>query len=73
MQSKTHSLLEAGANTLIGYIINIGVQLLVYPLYGAIFTLSQNLQLGLIFLVVSLARGYVLRRVFNRKTYVKQG
>lgn len=74
MQSKTHSLIEAGVNTSIGYIINIGVQLVVYPLYGATFTLSQNLQLGLIFLVVSLARGYVIRRFFNKKVHhVKQG
>jgi len=42
MQSKRHSLVEAAANTLIGYVINLGVQLIVYPIYGAVFTLSEK-------------------------------
>ena len=65
MQSRLQSLIEAWANTLIGYAINIGVQLIVYPLYGATFTFSQNIQIGLIFMAVSIARSYVLRRAFN--------
>lgn len=69
MQSKRESITEALANTLFGYYINIAVQLMVYPLYGATFTLSQNIQLGLIFLGVSLIRGYLLRRHFNRKSH----
>lgn len=67
MQSKRHSLIESLTNTLIGYLINLGVQLVIYPLYGATFTLFQNIQIGLIFLAVSLARGYVIRRYFNSK------
>lgn len=67
MQSKLHSVIEAASNTLIGYAINLVVQLVVYPLYGATFTLMQNMQIGLIFLVVSLLRGYVIRRYFNTK------
>lgn len=70
MQSKLHSVIEAASNTLIGYGINLVVQVIVYPLYGATFTLMQNMQIGLIFLVVSLLRGYVIRRYFNTK--VKQ-
>ena len=70
MQSKLHSVIEAASNTLIGYGINLVVQVIVYPLYGAPFTLMQNMQIGLIFLVVSLLRGYVIRRYFNTK--VKQ-
>ena len=65
MQSKRGSLLEALTQTVIGYWINIGIQLAVYPLYGATFTFRQNCELGLIFLVVSLIRGYGLRRLFN--------
>lgn len=67
MQSKRESITESLANTLFGYYINIAVQLVVYPWYGATFTLSQNIQLGLIFLTVSLVRSYVLRRYFNRR------
>jgi hypothetical protein len=65
MQSKLQSFLEAWANTLIGYTINLGVQLVVYPFYGATFSFGQNLQIGLIFLIVSITRSYVLRRAFN--------
>lgn len=65
MQSRIQSLIEAWANTMIGYLINLGVQLAVYPLYGATFTLSQNIQIGLIFMAVSIARSYALRRAFN--------
>lgn len=64
-QSKWHSFVEANANTFIGFWINIGVQMLVYPLFGASFTFEQNVHLGLIFLVVSLVRGYFFRRYFN--------
>jgi membrane protein implicated in regulation of membrane protease activity len=67
MQSKYHSLIEAGAGTFIGYWINIGVAMIAYPLYGATFTLQQNIELGIIFLLVSLVRGYVIRRFFNKK------
>lgn len=65
-QSKLHSIVEALTQTLVGYVINLGVQLIVYPLYGATFTLMQNIELGLIFLVVSFVRGYLIRRAFNR-------
>jgi hypothetical protein len=67
MQSKLQSFIESASQTFIGYLLNLGVQLLVYPWYGATFTLQQNIEIGLIFLVVSLARGYVIRRFFNKK------
>lgn len=67
MQSKYQSLLESFSNTFIGYWINIAVQVFVYPMYGAVFTLQQNIELGLIFLSVSLIRGYIIRRYFNKK------
>lgn len=65
MQSRLQSFLEAWANTIIGYFINLAVQLVAYPFYGATFTFGQNIQIGLIFMVVSIARSYVLRRAFN--------
>lgn len=65
MQSRLQSLIEAWANTLIGYAINLAAQLVVYPFYGATFTLGQNIQIGLIFMAISIARGYSLRRFFN--------
>lgn len=66
MQSKLSSLSEAAVNVLIGYVINLVVQLLIYPAYGATFTLGENIQIGVVFTVVSLARSYVIRRWFNK-------
>ena len=68
MQTKLSSLVESLTNTIIGYSINLVVQLIVYPLYGATFTLSQNIQLGLVFMAVSLARSYLIRRYFNKES-----
>lgn len=67
MQSKLSSLGEAWLNTAIGYLINLGVQLIVYPFYGATFTVGENIQIGFIFMAVSMARSYALRRLFNRR------
>lgn len=67
MQSKLSSFTEAVINTAVGYSVNLVVQLLIYPFYGATFTLSENIQIGLVFTVVSLARSYVIRRWFNKR------
>ena len=67
MQSRLHSFIEAWSNTFFGYFLNLAVQLVVYPLYGATFTFSQNIQIGLIFMAVSITRSYALRRFFNKK------
>jgi hypothetical protein len=65
MQTRLQSFIEAWSNTIIGYLLNLGVQLVVYPLYGATFTFGQNIQIRLIFMVVSIARSYALRRFYN--------
>lgn len=65
MQSRLQSFIEAWSNTIIGYFINLAVQMVVYPFYGATFTFGQNIQIGLIFMAVSIARSYALRRAFN--------
>jgi hypothetical protein len=66
MQTRLHSFLEATANILIGSLISLLVQRLVFPLYGIQITLSQDIQIVAIFTVVSIVRSYILRRVFNR-------
>lgn len=66
MQSKKMSLLETCASTAIGYAVAILAQVLVFPLFGLTVSLSQNLAIGAVFTVVSIARGYCVRRLFNR-------
>jgi len=65
MQSRTMSLIEAVANVLVGYGVAVATQAVVFPLFGLHASLDQNLAIGLIFTVVSLARSYALRRIFN--------
>ena len=65
MQSRVMSLVEAAANVFVGYGVAVATQMMVFPWFGFSTTLRQNLQMGLIFTVVSLLRSYVLRRAFN--------
>jgi len=64
-QSRLMSLLEAGTNVIVGYGLAVGTQLLVFPLFGLQATLGQSLGIGAIFTLVSLVRGYLLRRAFE--------
>ena len=65
-QSKRGSLIEAGANTVVGYALAVATQFAVFPAFGLHVGVVENLGLGLIFTAVSLARGYALRRLFER-------
>ena len=64
-QSRLMSATEATVNVLVGYGVAVGTQVAIFPLFGLIATLEQNMAMGLIFTVVSLVRSYALRRVFN--------
>jgi hypothetical protein len=65
MQTKTQSMVEACANVLVGYLVALASQLLVFPLFGIHVPLSSNLAIGAWFTAISLVRSYVLRRWFN--------
>lgn len=64
-QSVHHSILETITNVVVGYVLAMLTQVIVFPLYGITTTFKQDAQVGLIFTVVSLIRSYVLRRMFN--------
>ena len=67
MQSRGMSLVEAMTNVLVGYGVAVATQAMVFPWFGLSATFGENLQIGLIFTVVSLARSYALRRLFNSR------
>jgi hypothetical protein len=67
-QSKKHSVIESIVQTLIGLITSILIQIIIYPLMGIPVTFSQNLIITTVFFIVSIIRGYVVRRIFNKKT-----
>ena len=64
-QSRFMSLVEAVANVAVGYGVAVVTQILIFPVFGLHTTLAQNLKMGAIFTVVSIARSFALRRVFE--------
>lgn len=65
MQSKKMSIIETCLSTLIGLAVAITTQIIVFPWFGMQVELHQNFMIAGIFTVISIARGYVVRRVFN--------
>ena len=65
-QSRAGSFVEATANVIIGYLLALITQALLYPLFGIATTLATDSIIAAVFTLVSLARSYVLRRLFER-------
>ena len=64
-QSRVMSFVEATTNVVVGYILAIATQLAVFPLFGLEAALGEHLAIGMAFVMVSLARSYLLRRLFE--------
>ncbi len=64
-QSRFMSMLESVINIAVGFGISLGAQILILPLLGVTISLAQNLHFAVIMTVISIARSYVLRRVFE--------
>lgn len=65
MQSKLESFIESLLNVVIGYVVAILSQLIIFPLFGINIPLSSNLLIGVLFTAISLIRSYIIRRFFN--------
>lgn len=66
MQTKKQSFIEASINTFIGFVISYASTFIIFPLMGFNSSASKNIIITLFFTVVSIFRGYVVRRLFNR-------
>jgi hypothetical protein len=64
-QSKVMSLVESVINIVVGFGISLAAQIYFLPLLGVQISLSQNITFALIMTVVSIARSFALRRVFE--------
>ena len=64
-QSRLMSLVESVANVIVGYGVAVVTQILIFPIFELHTTLGQNLKMGAIFTIVSIARSFALRRVFE--------
>ena len=65
MQTRRQSLIETIAGVAIGFAVSMVLSMIVYPLHGHRFTLTQNASITVIFTVASILRGYGVRRLFN--------
>jgi hypothetical protein len=68
MQLRRHSFIESCTNIAVGYTVNMIANFVIFPLWGWEITLKQNIEIGIIYTVVSLCRSYCLRRIFTRMT-----
>lgn len=67
-QSRVDSFMEAVTNTAVGFIVTLAASPLIYAMTGVSITLHQMAGATLLFTVVSVARQYVLRRLFNGRS-----
>lgn len=65
-QSRRQSVIETVASTAIGFGIAFLATWAVMPIFGHHVTHADNFWITTIFTVISLVRGYFVRRMFNR-------
>jgi len=65
MQTKTQSFVESVANVAIGYLIALLAQIAVFPMFGILIPMRDNILIGAIFTAISISRSYAVRRLFN--------
>ncbi|UYP69852.1 hypothetical protein OIU14_13360 [Thalassobacter stenotrophicus] len=66
MQSRRQSLIEAISNVIVGYVLAVITQIVVFPWFGLQVSFGDNLAIGALFVIISLLRSYALRRLFER-------
>ena len=67
MQSKKQSLIETLTSVFVGWLIGVILNLTILPLFDYNITVVDSLWVSLIFTVISVVRGYFIRRFFNSK------
>jgi len=65
-QSRRLSMFEAVTNVVVGYALAVITQIMLFPLFGLLVSLGDNLAIGAAFTGISLIRSYALRRLFER-------
>lgn len=65
LQTKRQSLIETLTNVAIGYLVSLIANLIVLPLFNYNISLTDGIYISIIFTVISIIRGYLVRRYFN--------
>lgn len=64
-QSRLMSLIESTVNILVGFGISLGAQIVFLPMLGVTISFGQNFLFACIMTVISIARSFILRRIFE--------
>lgn len=64
-QSRSASAFETLTSTVMGFLLSIWVQRMLFPAMGHDLVLTENMIVASVFTLVSLLRGYAIRRTFN--------
>ena len=65
MQSKRMSLIESLINVTVGYLVAVGANYIVLPMFGYMVDIADSFYIGIVFMAIGIARSYLLRRLFN--------
>ena len=71
-QSRAMSFVETIANVVVGFLLAILTQVAMLPLFGLQVSVSDNLSIGGIFTLISIARSFALRRLFEGSRRAKE-
>ena len=66
MQTKRQSLIETLTSVFVGWLIGVILNLTILPLFDYNITVVDSLWVSLIFTVISVVRGYLIRRFFDK-------
>jgi len=59
------SAVESVTNVVVGLVVSLAVQVAVFPSFGLCLDASRHVALAAIFTAVSVARSYIVRRLFE--------
>lgn len=59
------SFIESLANVFVGFALAFATQLVLFPIFGVTVSFGESVVIGCVFTAVSLARSYMLRRLFE--------
>jgi hypothetical protein len=65
MQTRKRSMIESIVNVLIGYLVAVGSQIVIFPIFGVETSIADNFLMAIWFTVISIIRSYSIRRLFN--------
>ena len=64
-QSRGASAVEVATSTAVGFTVAVIAQKIILPLFGLYASTSEHIGIAVLFTVVSIVRGYAVRRLFN--------